>query len=223
MGKVWFTVSVTVYDERNVPTPGAVAAAITALALTVAYLPILTIPAFAAMGVTSVRGHNMTGVYADGRTLVVRGAAVGGGVYALTLGDAAAMGPPPPRALIAGGGAGYAPAPFAGAGAMQLYPQAGAASYGAAAYSGGAAAQPAYAPYPPAPAPGYPPAPAPGYPPAPAPGYPPAPAPGYPAPSYPPPAATYPPAGYPQAAAPAFPPPAPTYPAFSGAGVAKTL
>ena len=105
MGRVWFTVAVTVYEEKNVPTQGAVVAAITALAATAIYLPaLLMVPAFVAMGVTSVKGHSRSGVYADGKMLVVKGAVVEGGVLALVLqnADAAAPADPPePQAALA--------------------------------------------------------------------------------------------------------------------------
>jgi hypothetical protein len=52
MGRVWFTVSVSVYDEKNVPTREGVAARIVALAATSIILPeFFMVPAFAAIGI----------------------------------------------------------------------------------------------------------------------------------------------------------------------------
>ena len=129
MGKVWFTVSVSVYDEKNVPTVGAVVASI--LALTARFVLIsgsaVFIAAATAAGIYSVRGVSMTGVYSDGKTLVVRGAMLGDGAYALTLqniDDAAPLDPAIPEGAPAessGAGAAIpevAPAESSGAGAV---------------------------------------------------------------------------------------------------------
>ena len=87
MGRVWFTVSVSVYDEKNVPTVTAVVASIVALSASVIFIASssIFIAAAAASGIMSVRGTSMTGVYSDGKTLVARGALQGDGIYALTL------------------------------------------------------------------------------------------------------------------------------------------
>ena len=53
MGRVWFTVSVSVYEEKNVPSQSGVVARVVALAATAVFLPqIIMIPAFAAMGIS---------------------------------------------------------------------------------------------------------------------------------------------------------------------------
>lgn len=88
MGKVWFTVSASVYDEKNEPTKASVVArlaAITAAAL----LPVNFVFAGVAvlMGVTSIQGVSKAGVYADGKTLTVRGRNNGNGSYLLEFAD----------------------------------------------------------------------------------------------------------------------------------------
>ena len=142
MGRVWFTVAVTVYEEKNVPTQGAVVAAITALAATAIYLPgVLMVPAFVAMGVTSVKGHSRSGVYADGKMLVAKGTVVDGGVLALVLHNADATAPAdPPEPQAAADAA--APAAAAAAPAAAAAAPAAAAAAPAAA-TPAAAADPA--------------------------------------------------------------------------------
>jgi len=87
MGKVWFTVSVAAYDEKEEPTPAAVALRLAAI--TVAFVvPISTIAAIvvsSASAFTSVLGVKMDGVYADGKLLICRGMAHSDGVYSLAL------------------------------------------------------------------------------------------------------------------------------------------
>jgi hypothetical protein len=99
MGRVWFTVSVSVFEERNVPTVTSVVASIVALSASIILIAgsAVFIAAATASGIMSVRGVSMTGVYSDGKTLVVRGALLGDGMYALTLqniDDAAPADPP---------------------------------------------------------------------------------------------------------------------------------
>jgi hypothetical protein len=87
MGRVWFTVSVSVYEEKNVPTVSAVVASIVALSASVIFIAgsAVFIAAATASGIMSVRGVSMVGVYSDGKTLVARGALQGDGCYAMTL------------------------------------------------------------------------------------------------------------------------------------------
>ena len=124
MGRVWFTVSVSVYDERNVPTLTAVVASIVALSASVIFLagPAYFVALAATLGIASVRGTSLTGVYADGKTLLVRGARCADAVYALTLqnadGAAPADPPAPPPEEEAAAAAPAVSAGVGGAGAM---------------------------------------------------------------------------------------------------------
>jgi len=158
MGAVWFTVSAQLYDARDVPTTAGVAvrlAASTALfvggpiTFAIGGLVAAGGAAAAASSVTSVRGATVTGVYANGRLLTVRGAtggAAGAGAYALhfaTPEELAASpwsGPPAPeqlrelqraldaraaaRAARADAGAGAGAGADAGAGAVAAAPEA---------------------------------------------------------------------------------------------------
>lgn len=101
MGRVWFTVSVSVYEERNVPTVTSVVASIVALSASVIFIAgsAVFIAAATAMGIMSVRGISMTGVYSDGKTLVARGALLGDGMYALTLQNIDSAAPADPPAI----------------------------------------------------------------------------------------------------------------------------
>ena len=108
MGKVWFTVSVSMFDERNVPTFAGTAfnlLAITATAVLPVALPIFVGTAIVS-GITASRGVSKTGVYSDGSTLYVRGSPCDG-AYTLHFaedGERRALpyaGPPPPEALAA--------------------------------------------------------------------------------------------------------------------------
>ena len=120
MGRVWFTVSVSVYDERNVPTLTAVVASIVALSASIIFLagPAYFVALAATLGIASVKGASLTGVYADGKTLLVRGARCADSVYALTLmnADGAAPADPPAPPAAEEAGAAAAPAVSAGVG-----------------------------------------------------------------------------------------------------------
>lgn len=98
MGRVWFTVSVSVYDERNVPTVSSVVASIVALSASVIFLAgsAVFIAAATASGIMSVRGVSMSGVYSDGKTLVTRGALLLDDALTLQNIDGAAPADPPP-------------------------------------------------------------------------------------------------------------------------------
>ena len=67
MGRVWFTVSVSIFDERNVPTMGAVVASIVALSASVIFLagPAYFVALATTLGIASVKGTSMTGVYSE--------------------------------------------------------------------------------------------------------------------------------------------------------------
>lgn len=81
---VWFTISVSVFDEKDVPS--ATGVALKLAAVTVAF-PLTNVLGFTlvgiAAGMSSVLGVKRDGVYADGRTLVVRGSGTQDGVFAL--------------------------------------------------------------------------------------------------------------------------------------------
>ena len=85
MGKVWFTVSVCLYDAAQEPTGPAVAARIAAItAATVFTGGLLGVGAVGgASALTSTVGVKKDGVYADCRCLVVRGVQHGDGTYEL--------------------------------------------------------------------------------------------------------------------------------------------
>ena len=112
MGKVWFTVSVSMWDERNVPT--IVGTAVNLLAITATFVAPVALPIFigtaVVSGITAARGVSKTGVYSDGSTLVVRGKLFGfalgsGEEYSLYFASADEQrahpysGPPPPAEL----------------------------------------------------------------------------------------------------------------------------
>ena len=123
MGRVWFTVSVSVYEEKNVPTVTAVVASIMALSASVIFLAgsSIFIAAATASGIMSVRGVSMAGVYSDGKTLVTRGALQGDGCYALTLQNidgAAQFDPAPPAHVDTAAAIPHTPADIGGAAAM---------------------------------------------------------------------------------------------------------
>ena len=81
VGRVWFTVSVSLFDERNVPTMAGVGVQLAVVSASF-FTPIgpvlgpLGAAVFGTMSaIASVRGVIKTGVYADGRLLTVRGMA----------------------------------------------------------------------------------------------------------------------------------------------------
>ena len=77
VGRVWFTVSVSLFDERNVPTMAGVGVQLAVVAGSF-FTPLGAIGAavFGTMSaIASVRGVMKTGVYADGKLLTVRGMA----------------------------------------------------------------------------------------------------------------------------------------------------
>mmetsp|Transcript_33424 Transcript_33424/g.87663 ORF Transcript_33424/g.87663 Transcript_33424/m.87663 type:complete len:185 (-) Transcript_33424:190-744(-) len=82
MGKVWFTVSVSVFDEQRVPTALGTAAKIGAISLSFVVAPALVFVGVAAVsGITSTRGISKRGVYANRTCLVVRGVKFTDGRY----------------------------------------------------------------------------------------------------------------------------------------------
>ena len=108
MGKVWFTVSVSMWDERNVPT--IVGTAVNLLAITATFVAPVALPIFigtaVVSGITAARGVSKTGVYSDGSTQFIRGNAEDG-AYVLHFATdeersaAPYAGPPPPEAIAA--------------------------------------------------------------------------------------------------------------------------
>ena len=84
-GMVWFTVSVSVFDENLVPTAAGVVARLAVVTAAAAFGGIAFAVVGSLSGLTSVVGSQLTGVFADGRRLVVRGEARGGGAYALRI------------------------------------------------------------------------------------------------------------------------------------------
>ena len=136
VGRVWFTVSVSLYDERNVPTMAGVGVQLVAVSAAF-FTPLGPVGAAlfgTASAVASVRGVIKTGVYADGKLLTVRGMADSrGDAYLLHFAEASEVaahpwaGPPSAeqmrrvqdaltavgsaRAAGAGGGAGAAAMP----------------------------------------------------------------------------------------------------------------
>lgn len=74
MGKVWFTVSVSEYEEKNVPSRASVAVQVAAVSTIALLDPCLLFPiAATVMGHKAAKGVSKAGVYADGKTLVVVG------------------------------------------------------------------------------------------------------------------------------------------------------
>ena len=119
MGKVWFTLSISMYDARNEPTVAGTAVnllAITATAVLPVALPIF-IGAAVVSGITASRGVSKTGVYSDGTTHYVRGNAIEN-AYVLHFATEEERlgkpytGPPPPEVVAATNAAlqGVAPA-----------------------------------------------------------------------------------------------------------------
>ena len=96
VGAVWFTVSASLYDEKNVPTMAAVGvqlAVVTASFFT-PLGPLASAGVFIGIsslsGLTSVRGTSLSGIYGDGKLLTVRGMAdPGSDAYLLHFADAA--------------------------------------------------------------------------------------------------------------------------------------
>ena len=108
MGKVWFTVSVSMYDPRNVPT--VVGTAVNLLAITATFVAPIAIPIFigtaVVSGITAARGVSKTGVYSDGSTQFIRGNAQDGAyvLHFATDDERSGLpyaGPPPPEAIAA--------------------------------------------------------------------------------------------------------------------------
>ena len=108
MGKVWFTVSVSMWDERNVPT--IVGTAVNLLAITATFVAPVALPIFigtaVVSGITAARGVSKTGVYSDGSTQFIRGVAEDGAyvLHFATDEERSAepyAGPPPPEAIAA--------------------------------------------------------------------------------------------------------------------------
>ena len=108
MGKVWFTVSVSMWDERNVPT--IVGTAVNLLAITATFVAPVALPIFigtaVVSGITAARGVSKTGVYSDGSTQFIRGVAedVADVLHFATDEERSAepyAGPPPPEAIAA--------------------------------------------------------------------------------------------------------------------------
>ena len=108
MGKVWFTVSVSMWDERNVPT--IVGTAVNLLAITATFVAPVALPIFigtaVVSGITAARGVSKTGVYSDGSTQFIRGNAEEGAyvLHFATDEERSAepyAGPPPPEAIAA--------------------------------------------------------------------------------------------------------------------------
>jgi len=130
MGRVWFTVGITVYKDENVPTVAATLASLAAITAVGILLPAYFVVTAATAGILSVKGVNKTGVYSDGKTLVARGALQTDGVYALTLQNIDGAAPADPPAPAEGAhegapaGAPAAPAAHEGAGALE-HPAAG--------------------------------------------------------------------------------------------------
>ena len=138
MGKVWFTVSVSMFDKRNVPT--VVGTAVNLLAITATFVAPVALPIFIGTaivsGITAARGVSKTGVYSDGSTLFVRGSAEDSAYVLHFASDEERAsnpyaGPPPPEAIAAvtsalqGIALPNAPAPAAEEGAAAPAPAAG--------------------------------------------------------------------------------------------------
>jgi len=83
---VWFTVSIEPWIENREPTQIEVAARIGGIILAGAVFGVVgfTISGLLS-GVTSFRGNRKSGVYANGRTVVIQGHVEGTGVYQLQI------------------------------------------------------------------------------------------------------------------------------------------
>lgn len=98
--QVFFTVSASVYDADAEPTVTGVALKLAACVglFLVPIAPLLIVGGGIAMGVTSVRGTSMAGVFADARAMVVTGIHKPNGEYMLLLSAPSRDAPPPPPA-----------------------------------------------------------------------------------------------------------------------------
>ena len=76
-GRVWFTVSASVWTDGGEPTETGVGLRLGAVLATAALFPPAGLLAAVVSGVTSTRGAQLSGVYANGKTLFVRGGSVG--------------------------------------------------------------------------------------------------------------------------------------------------
>ena len=127
VGAVWFTVSASLYDEKNVPTMAGVGVqlAVVTASFVTPLGPLLgpgvLLGTTILSGLASVRGTSLSGIYGDGKLLTVRGMAdPGSDAYLLHFADAAEVaaapyaGPPSKEQLLrmneaiksAGGGGG---------------------------------------------------------------------------------------------------------------------
>ena len=78
-GKVWFTVSASVYNEGDTPTAEAVALRLAAITAGYMLGPVGFLVTGVVSGMTSSRGIKRDGVYADGRCIVIKSRTSGEG------------------------------------------------------------------------------------------------------------------------------------------------
>lgn len=96
VGAVWFTVSASLYDEKNVPTMAGVGVqlAVVTAAFVTPLGPLLgpgvLLGTTILSGLASVKGTSLSGIYGDGKLLTIRGMAdPGSDAYLLHFADAA--------------------------------------------------------------------------------------------------------------------------------------